>query len=76
MRTIVDIVELIKDIISIECGDRKVFDSDVAKAIGVKQGFIATCKKRSVVPFEQLIEFASIKKIDLNYLLIGNIQVK
>lgn len=58
MRTIEDIVEIIKDTISIECGNRKIFDSDVAKALGVKQGFIATCKKRSVIPFEKLVEFA------------------
>lgn len=72
MRDIADIIEIIKDIISFDCEERKVFDRDVEKALGAKSGVIATWKSRGTVPYNKLILFATKRKIDLNYLLIGS----
>lgn len=70
MRDFKDMIELIKDSISIELGDRKVFDKDVAEALCITQMNLATCKSRSKIPFEKIVEFASKKQLDLNYLLL------
>jgi len=70
MRDIIDIIEIIKDIISFDCGERKVFDKDVEKVLGVKAGAAATWKSRNVIPYSHLVLFAAKRKVDLNYLLI------
>lgn len=69
LRDIEDMIEIIKDIISKQCGERKVFDKDVAKALGITSVNLATMKKRKKIPFEEICEFASKKKLDLNYIL-------
>jgi hypothetical protein len=69
MREFTDLIEVIKDIISKECGERKVLDKDVAKALCMTQASFATSKSRSKIPFLKTIEFAERKKLDLNYLL-------
>ncbi len=69
LRTMTDIIEVIKDIISNECGERKVFDKDVATALDLKTNSIGTLKSRNSIPFKKICEFASKKKLDLNYIL-------
>ena len=69
VRSFDDIIEIIKDIISKECGERKVFDKDVAEALDLESGNLATLKKRNSIPFVNICNFAFYKKLDLNYLL-------
>ena len=69
LRDFNEIIEIIKDIISNDIGNRKVFDRDVADILNMSAMNIATCKKRSTIPFEKIIEFANKKQLDLNYLL-------
>lgn len=74
LRDIEDMIEIIKDIISNQCGNRKVFDRDVAKALGITPTNLATMKKREKIPFEKICSFASEKRLDLNYILTLNNQ--
>jgi phage repressor protein C with HTH and peptisase S24 domain len=64
-----DIVERLKDIISEEIGSKKVFDKDVAMALGIEPVNFATMKKRNKIPFVELSEFCAKKRISLNWLL-------
>jgi len=56
MTTFDDIVERLKDIISATVGSKKVFDKDVATALGVEPINFATMKKRNKIPFKELSE--------------------
>jgi phage repressor protein C with HTH and peptisase S24 domain len=58
----------IKDIISADLGDKKVYDKDVADALGINQLTFATMKSRGKVPYEEILNFCAQKKISINWL--------
>jgi SOS-response transcriptional repressor LexA len=63
------IIEKIKDILSLEIGDRKVLNKDVAKALGITPENLSVLKKRNKIPFEELAYFCAKRKISLNWML-------
>ena len=69
MKTFSDIVEAIKDIVSSEFPDKKVFDKDVAELLDISQMNFATMKKRNKVPFSELLDFCAKRSIAINWLL-------
>ncbi|MEO1954353.1 MAG: S24 family peptidase [Campylobacterales bacterium] len=71
MNSFSEIVEEIKTIISSDFGDKKVFDKDVAKALGISQMNFATMKKRNKIPFNELLDFCALKSISINWMLYG-----
>lgn len=71
MKTFSEIVEEIKSIISPEVGGRKVFDKDVADALGISRMNFATLKKRNRIPFNELLDFCAKRSISINWLLYG-----
>ena len=71
MKSFIDIVEEIKNIISSEYNGRKVFDKDVADLLGISQMNFATMKKRNKIPFSELLDFCALKSISINWLLYG-----
>jgi DNA-binding Xre family transcriptional regulator len=71
MNNFTDIVEEIKNIISPDLSPRKVFDKDVAEALGISQMNFATMKKRDKIPFNELLDFCAKKAISINWMLYG-----
>jgi len=69
MKSFAEIVEEIKDIVSLELKNKKVFDKDVANLLEVSQVNFATMKKRDRVPFKELLDFCAKKAISINWLL-------
>ncbi len=69
MKPFLDIVEEIKDIISIDYKGKKVFDKDVADLLGISQMNFATMKKRNKIPFRELLDFCAKRSIAINWLL-------
>jgi phage repressor protein C with HTH and peptisase S24 domain len=69
MNTFVEIVEEIKSIISSEYDGRKIFDKDVANALGISSANFATMKKRDRLPYVELLDFCATKSISINWLL-------
>jgi phage repressor protein C with HTH and peptisase S24 domain len=63
------IIEKIKDILSLEIGDRKVLNKDVAIALGITPENLSVLKKRNKIPYEELAYFCAKRKISLNWLL-------
>jgi SOS-response transcriptional repressor LexA len=47
---------------------RRVFDKDIADAIGVSKSQYATMKKKCVIPYKNIIYFCGQKKINLNWI--------
>ena len=69
MRAFREVVESIKDIISEERGNHRVFDKDVAEALGITQGQLATNINRNKAPLEVILDFCAKKAIAVNSLL-------
>jgi SOS-response transcriptional repressor LexA len=71
MITFSEIIERLKDIVALEIGDKKVYDKDVAHALGLSAASFATMKKREKIPYDELMSFCSMKKISINWLLFN-----
>jgi len=65
------IVEEIKSIVSTNFSGKKVFDKDVADALGISQMNFATMKKRDKIPYVELLDFCAKKSISINWMLYG-----
>ncbi len=63
-----DMLPKIKDVISEDLGVVKVFDKDVADALGINQLTFATMKNRGKIPYEEVLNFCAQKKISINWL--------
>jgi hypothetical protein len=71
MKSFLDIVEGIKDIVSEDFPGKKIFDKDVADLLGISQMNFATMKKRDKIPFMELLDFCARRSIAINWLLYG-----
>lgn len=69
MKSFSDVVEMIKDIVSGEFPDKKVYDKDVADMLRISQMNFATMKKRNKIPFNELLDFCASRSIAINWLL-------
>ena len=63
-----DLLPKLKDVISKELGDMKVFDKDVADALEINHLTFATMKNRGKVPYEEVLNFCASRKISINWL--------
>ena len=66
-----EIIEKIKDILSKELGSKRVYDKDVAAALGISKESLSHFKKRKSVPLEQIVYFCAKRKISINWILFG-----
>ncbi len=73
MKQISEIFDAMKDIISSEMGEKKVYDKDLAKALGVHQVTLATMKKRGKIPYDRVLDFCAKRKISINWLLYDQV---
>ncbi len=76
MRTMSEITQEIKSIISLEVEEseiksRKVLDIDVAKVLGISPSVLATSKNRNKMLYEEIILFCGIRALCANTLLLN-----
>lgn len=71
MLNIYEIIEKLRDVLSSEKSDGKVFDKEIAQALDVTSVNFATMKKRNTIPFANILDFCALKKISINWLLYG-----
>ncbi|MBD3790227.1 MAG: LexA family transcriptional regulator [Campylobacterales bacterium] len=64
-----EIIEKLKDILSTEYPDRKIFDKDVAAALGMSKESLSHLKKKNGIPYEQISKFCASRKISINWVL-------
>ena len=69
MLIVSEIIEKLKDILSQDGKNGKVFDKDVAGALELSQVNFATMKNRGKIPFSNILDFCARKKISINWLL-------
>ncbi len=68
MLEIEEVIERIKDILAQELR-RRVFNKDVANALGITSQHLSMLKKRGKLPLPQLLDFCAKRKININWLL-------
>ncbi len=71
MKSFTEIVEEIKDIVSTDMPNKKVYDKDVASMLDISQMNFATMKKRDKIPYKELLDFCAGRSIAINWLLYG-----
>ncbi|OHE15470.1 MAG: phage repressor protein [Sulfurimonas sp. RIFOXYD2_FULL_37_8] len=71
MKSFLEIVEEIKNIVSNEFNGKKIYDKDVADLLCISQMNFATMKKRNKIPFGELLDFCAKKSISINWMLYG-----
>ena len=64
-----EIIEKLKDILSQDGKNGKIFDKDVALALSLSQVNFATMKNRGKIPLSNILDFCAKKKISINWLL-------
>lgn len=64
-----EIIEKLKDILSADGKNGKVFDKDVAVSLDLSQANFATMKNRGKIPYSNILDFCAKKKISINWLL-------
>lgn len=69
MLIVSEIIEKLKDVLSTDGKKGKVFDKDVASALGLSQVNFATMKNRNKIPYNSVLDFCALKKISINWLL-------
>jgi len=71
MLNINEIIEKLRDVLCSEKDHGKIFDKDIANALGITSVNFATMKKRNSVPYTNILDFCALKKISINWLLYG-----
>lgn len=71
MLIVSEIIEKLKDILSNDNSSvpKRIYDKDVANALGISQVNFATMKNRGKIPFDSILDFCASKKISINWLL-------
>ncbi|MCK9337742.1 MAG: helix-turn-helix domain-containing protein [Arcobacteraceae bacterium] len=64
-----EIIERLKDIISKDSNEKRIFDKDVATELDITQVNFATMKNRGKIPYDKILDFCAKKKISINWLL-------
>lgn len=64
-----EVIERIRDVISQEIGRGRVMDRDVARALDLTPGNLATLKSRDRLPMESIAAFCAKRRISINWLL-------
>ncbi len=71
MINVQDMIEKLKDVLSGEKEEDKIYDKDVATALEITQANFATMKTRNKIPYNSVLDFCALKKISINWLLYG-----
>ena len=68
-----EIIEKLKDVLSKELGETKIFDKDVAQSLGMSKESLSHLKKKNGVPYEQIAKFCAKRKISINWILFNQL---
>ncbi len=68
-----EILNRIKDILSQELGNKKVYDKDIAESLGINHVSFATMKSRKKIPYKEILEFCAKRKVSINWLMFDQV---
>lgn len=73
MITLNEILEKLKDIISQELGDKKLYNKDVAEALSIKYDNFRKQKARGTIPYPEIMFFLAQRKISINWFFFNQL---
>lgn len=62
-----NIIEKLKDILSEELGNKKIYDKDVAVALGINYDTFRKQKQNNSIPYYEIMSFLAKKNISINW---------
>ncbi len=68
-----EIIEKLKDILSLELQTKKVFEKDVAQALNLSKESLSILKKKNGIPYEAIAKFCAKRKISINWVLFDQL---
>ncbi len=67
------IIDNLKDVLSYELGNKRVYDKDVAHALGISKESLSHLKKRNSVPYEAIVYFCAKRSLSINWILFDQV---
>lgn len=67
------IIDNLKDILSQELGESKVYDKDVAYALGLSKESLSHHKRKQTIPYEAIVYFCAKRHISINWVLFNQL---
>lgn len=68
-----EILEKIKDILSKELGNKKIFDKDIATALDINYNNFRKQKTRNSIPYFEIMSFLAIRNISINWFFFNQL---
>ena len=65
-----DVMQRVKEILSLQSKREKIRDRDIAQALKLEPQYFAVIKKRKKIPYESLAHFCKHTKVNLNWILL------
>lgn len=73
MRDYNEIIEKLKDILSQELNNKKVFDKDIAIALDINHDNFRKQKARNKIPYYEIMSFLAIRNISINWFFFNQL---
>jgi repressor LexA len=73
MKDFNEILEKIKDILSQELGNKKIFDKDIAKVLDINYDNFRKQKARSSIPYYEIMSFLAKRNISINWFFFNQL---
>ncbi len=67
------VIDNLKDVLSYELGNKRVYDKDVAYALGISKESLSHLKKRNSVPYEAIVYFCAKRSLSINWILFDQV---
>ena len=67
------IIDNLKDVLSQELGNKRVYDKDVAEALGISKESLSHMKRRNSIPYEAIVYFCAKRSLSINWILFDQI---
>ena len=67
------VIDNLKDVLSYELGNKRVYDKDVAHALGISKESLSHLKKRNSVPYEAIVYFCAKRSLSINCILFDQV---
>lgn len=68
-----EIIDRLKNILSRELGDKKIYDKDVATALGITPEAFRKQKSRNSVPYFEIMQFLAKRNISINWFFFNQL---
>lgn len=68
-----EILEKIKDVLSQELGEKKIFDKDIATALDINYDNFRKQKARNTIPYYEIMSFLAIRNISINWFFFNQL---